>query len=291
MRTFVVSVAAVLALAVTGASQSASTAVTAVKISATAFTPATVTIATGAAVKWTNGDTKSHQVVANNGSFASGSIAKGKSYSHTFNTAGTFNYHDALHPTLKGKVVVKGPPPDVSIGATAPILNFGQATHIGGAISSKQAGETVTLWAQPWAQASPVLAATLLTGTNGVWDFVVQPSTLTVYEAHWKTRVSDKIDVLIRPVVRLSANRRVGFVRVGSYRSLAGRTVYIQRLTRFKEWVKIRRVVLSSGSKKHFFLRLPRGRYQLRAFIQGSQVGAGYLDAVSGTVRVRVRHR
>ncbi len=289
MRTFVLSVAAVLALAVTGASQSASTAATAVKISATAFTPATVTIATGAAVKWTNGDTKNHQVVANNGSFASASLAKGKSYTHAFNTAGTFRYHDALHPTLTGKVVVQGPPPDVSIGATAPILNFGQATHIGGTVSSKQAGETVTLWAQPWGQASPVLLATLLTGTGGVWDYVVQPAVLTVYEAHWKAAASDKISVLLRPVVHLSASKRVGFVRVESYRSLAGRTVYLQRLTRFHEWVKIRRVVLASGSKKHFFLRLPRGRYALRAFVAGNQVGAGYLDAVSGTVRVRRR--
>src|ERR1044072_8313073 len=103
MRTVVLAAAAVLALAVTGASQTASTATKAVAIKAAGFQPATVTIATGDAVKWTNRDTKTHQVVANNGSFASAVIRPGKTYTHTFNTAGTFGYRDALHPSLTGK--------------------------------------------------------------------------------------------------------------------------------------------------------------------------------------------
>src|SRR6186997_3043751 len=111
MRTVVLVAAVVLGLAVTGASQ----ATKAVAIRATGFGPATVTIATGDAVKWTNRDTKNHQVVANNGSFASAAIKPGKTYTHTFNTAGTFGYRDALHPSLTGKVVVKGPAPAVTI--------------------------------------------------------------------------------------------------------------------------------------------------------------------------------
>ena len=110
-------------------------------------------------------DTKNHQVVANNGSFVSPTIAPGKTYTHTFNTAGTFNYHDALHPSLTGKIIVTGPPPAVTIGAAVPILDYGQSTHISGVVSSKKAGETVTVWAQPYGQVSPVQIATLLTGT------------------------------------------------------------------------------------------------------------------------------
>ena len=165
MRTAVLAAVAGLALAVTGASQPASTVTKAVSITATAFTPTSRTIATTDSIKWTNKDTKSHQVVANNGSFVSPTIAPGKTYTHTFNTAGTFNYHDALHPSLTGKIIVNGPPPAVTIGAAVPILDYGQSTHISGVVSSKKAGETVTVWAQPYGQVSPVQIATLLTGT------------------------------------------------------------------------------------------------------------------------------
>ena len=50
MRIFVLSTVAVLALAITGASQPASTATQAVKMTASAFSPKNVTINTGDAV-------------------------------------------------------------------------------------------------------------------------------------------------------------------------------------------------------------------------------------------------
>lgn len=284
MRIVVLSAVAVLALAITGASQPASTATKAVKITATAFTPASVTINTGDAVKWTNSDTKNHQVVANNGAFASPTIAAGKTYTHVFDTAGTYRYHDALHPSLTGKVVVNGPPPAVTIGAALPILTYGQATHISGTVSNQKAGETVTLWAQPYGQASPAQLATVLTTTNGVWDFVVKPTLLTTYEAHWKSLVSSKVSVAMRPNVLFSASKAMGFVKVKTNHSLQGRKAYVQRFTRFRQWVKVKRVILSRSSQRRFYLRLPRGTYTLRVFMSYNQVGAGYLDGFSRTI-------
>jgi plastocyanin len=284
MRIVILSTVAVLALAVTGASQPASTATKAVKITATAFSPASVTINTGDAVKWTNSDTKNHQVVANNGAFASPTIAPGKTYTHVFGTAGTYRYHDALHPSLTGRVVVNGPPPAVTIGASVPILTYGQVTHISGAVSNQKAGETVTLWGQPYGQASPVQLATVLTTTNGVWDFVVKPTLLTTYESHWKTLVSSKVSVAMRPNVLFSASNSMGFVKVKTNHSLRGRKVYVQRFTRFGQWVKMKRVILDPTSQRRFYLRLPRGTYTLRIFMSYNQVGAGYLDGFSRTI-------
>jgi plastocyanin len=289
MRTVVLAAAAVLALAVTGASQPASTATKAVAIRATGFSPATVTIATTDAVRWTNRDTKNHQIVANNGSFASAVIPPGRSYRHVFNSAGTFRYHDALHPSLTGKVVVKGPPPAVTIGAASPILTYGQSTHISGAVSNGKAGETVTLWAQPYGQASYVQVARLQTATNGVWDFFVKPTLLTNYQAHWRSAVSIPIGVQLRPNVLFSASKRFGSVTVKADRSLEGRKVYLQKFTRFHEWVKVGRVILGRHSHKLFRLPLKRGRYALRIFMSLNQVGAGYLDGYSRTVVVRKR--
>jgi plastocyanin len=288
MRTVVLAAVAVLALAVTGASQPASQATKAVAIKSTGFSPKSVTIATGDAVKWTNRDTKNHQVVANNGSFASAVIKPGKSYTHTFTTAGTFRYHDALHPALTGKIVVKGPPPAVTIGTATPIIDYGQTTHISGAVSSAQAGETVTVWAQPYGTVSPVQIATLLTAANGVWDLQVKPTELTTYQAHWKATVSQQVGVQLRPAIAFSTHKRWAAVKVKADRSLKGKKVYLQKFTKFHEWVKVRSVILGSGSAKRFALQLPRGhRYAIRIFMSLNQIGAGYLDGFSKTVVVK----
>jgi plastocyanin len=289
MRTLVLATAAVLGLAVTGASQPASLATKAVAIRAAGFSPATVTIATGDAVKWTNRDTRNHQVVANNGSFASAVIRPGRTYTHRFNTAGTFGYRDALHPSLTGKVVVKGPPPAITIGTAAPIIDYGQTTHISGSVSSKKAGEKVTVWAQPYGTVSPVQVATLLTAANGVWDLVVKPTLLTTYQARWKSTVSQAVGVQLRPSVTFSAYKRWGSVKLRADRPLKGKKVYLQKFTRFHEWVKVRPVILGNGSSKRFRLGLAGGRrYAVRIFMSLNQVGAGYLDGFSRTVVVRV---
>lgn len=284
MRTAVLAAVAAVALVATGASQSASQATKTVTIKATTFSPTSRTIATGDAIKWTNADTKNHQVIANNGSFASGTIGPGKSYTHTFNTAGTFKYHDALHPALTGKIVVNGPPPAVTIGATAPLLTYGQTTSLSGTVSSKKAGETVSIYAQPYGQVSPVKLADILTTTNGVWAYPVKPSLLTTYTAHWKNLVSQQVSVQMRPTIMWSTNRLFGSVVVKTDRSLQGRKVYLQKFTRFHQWVKIRGVILGKASHTYFRLKLPPGRYQLRIFMSYNQVGAGYLDGFSRTV-------
>jgi plastocyanin len=290
MRSFVLIVVGALALAVAGAARPTATVTKTVRITATAFKPATVTIATGSAIKWTNVDTKAHQVIANSGAFASPTIAAGRSWKHTFNTAGTFRYHDALHPALTGKVVVSGPPPAVTIAATAPILTFGQSTSISGQISSGQAGQTVTVYGLPYGNPSAFLIATLLTGPNGVWSVGVKPDILTTYSAHWKSTVSENIAVGVRPKIGFTVNRRgVAAITVRTARSMAGHKVYIQRFTRFHEWVKFRKAILNSRSGKRLRLHLKRGRYTLRVYMTVNSAGPGYLDGFSRTIVVRKR--
>jgi plastocyanin len=289
MRTAVLAAVAGLALVITGASQPASTATKAVTITAAGFTPKSVTISTTDTVKWTNKDTKNHQIVANNGSFASAVIGPGRSYSHTFKAAGTYGYHDALHPALTGKVVVKGPPPAVTIGAGAPIIEFGQSTSLAGQISNGASGETVTIWAQPYGQVSPVQIATLLTTTNGAWAVPIKPTLLTTYTAHWKSTASQPVSVALRPHVAFTAYKRWGAVKVKADRSLQGKKVYLQEYTRFGQWVKTKGIILGAGSGKRFKLGLPGGhRYMLRIFMSLNQIGAGYLDGYSSNVTVKV---
>ena len=71
------------------------------------YHPATVEVEAGDTVVWTNKDDREHTVTADDGSFDSGRMAKGKSYSRTFGTAGTFKYGSDPSPRTKGTVVVK----------------------------------------------------------------------------------------------------------------------------------------------------------------------------------------
>lgn len=71
-----------------------------------AFDPTSVEIKAGESVTWTNEDSAVHTVTGDGG-IDSGDLAKGKSYSKTFDTAGTYNYKCTIHPTMTGTVVVK----------------------------------------------------------------------------------------------------------------------------------------------------------------------------------------
>jgi plastocyanin len=291
MRKLVLLAVAGTTLVLAGTSLPAASATKTVKIKSTAFSPKTVTIATGDAVKWSNTDSKGHQVVSNTGAFVSPTIGAGHSWTHTFAAAGTYRYHDGLHPSLTGKVVVTGPPPDVTIGAAAPILVFGGSTTISGVVSSKQAGETVTVYQQPFGDVSQQLIATLLTGTNGAWALAVKPSLLTTYQAHWKSTVSPAVSIWVKPHVGFTVSKRGrAAVLVKAGRSMQGRKVYIQRFTRFHEWVKIAAIHhLNARSGGTMRLHLRRGRYALRAFMTVDQAGSGYLDGESRTIVFRKR--
>jgi plastocyanin len=87
--------------------QSASGATQEVKIVNFSFTPATITVSAGTTVKWTNQDSAEHTVTADDGSFDSGQMAQGATFSFTFSKAGTFSYKCGNHPTMLGKVVVQ----------------------------------------------------------------------------------------------------------------------------------------------------------------------------------------
>jgi plastocyanin len=72
------------------------------------FRPAHITVKRGTRVRWVNKDRETHTVTANQaGSFDSGHLRHGQSYSHTFKTAGMKGYHCEIHPFMRGSVLVK----------------------------------------------------------------------------------------------------------------------------------------------------------------------------------------
>jgi plastocyanin len=72
-----------------------------------AFAPPTITVKVGESVTWTNGDSSTHTVHADDGSFASQDLGPGASFTATFSAPGTHAYICAIHTSMKGTVVVE----------------------------------------------------------------------------------------------------------------------------------------------------------------------------------------
>lgn len=73
-----------------------------------AFTPKTLTIATGTRVVWTNRDDEPHVVVSAGHQFAtSRALDTSDSYAVTFDHAGTYTYYCAIHPMMVGTIIVQ----------------------------------------------------------------------------------------------------------------------------------------------------------------------------------------
>jgi plastocyanin len=79
----------------------------AVTIKDMAFSPATVEVAIGTTVTWTNEDFISHTATSRTGIFDSGTMSKGSTFSYTFTAAGNFEYYCIPHPSMIGHVIVK----------------------------------------------------------------------------------------------------------------------------------------------------------------------------------------
>ena len=70
------------------------------------FSPANMTVAPGTTVTWVNNGQAPHTSTADDGTWDSGTLQPGKSFSFTFNQAGTYTYHCTIHPNMTGTITV-----------------------------------------------------------------------------------------------------------------------------------------------------------------------------------------
>lgn len=80
-----------------------------VKIDNFSFSPATVTVAAGTTVTWTNRDDIPHTVVDTGDpkAFKSKVLDTDEKFSFTFGKPGTFVYFCSIHPKMIGKIIVQ----------------------------------------------------------------------------------------------------------------------------------------------------------------------------------------
>ena len=276
--------AAMLALATTAGAATIS-----VQIKSTGFSPSTISLNHGDQITWKNTDKVDHQVVADDGSFASPILHAGQSYTTTFNRAGTFRFHDSYAATHKGKVVVKGPPPSLTLALSEPIVDFGTVVTLSGAISTGAANQSVEIDAQPYGQASPIQLVVLKTGTGGTFSYILTPSIYTTYVARWNNTASGTVLVQVAPKLRLLVGGN-GYMKavLTAPTSMAGKHVSLQRLSSFGQWVNLVNLTLGTLNGRLFkpALYLPKGISHIRVFLSVNQAGNGLLSAHSGTQTV-----
>ena len=70
-----------------------------------AFNPTALTISAGTTVTWTNNGSSVHTVTGSG--WDSGQLQPGATYSHTFDTAGTYDYHCTNHPSMTASIIVQ----------------------------------------------------------------------------------------------------------------------------------------------------------------------------------------
>jgi plastocyanin len=76
-----------------------------------AFNPSTITVAVNSTITWTNKDAITHTVTSDSGTFDSGNVTPGSTFSFMFAKEGTFTYHCKIHPSMVATVVVSAAAP------------------------------------------------------------------------------------------------------------------------------------------------------------------------------------
>jgi hypothetical protein len=181
----------------------------------------------------------------------------------------------------------------VTLATPARLVVHGRGLTLSGSVPVKRAGETVTVFAQPFGEGSFRSIATVLTAADGTWRYLAKPRIRTSYLASWNGGRSSATTVGVRPAVSLRrTSAGLLSTRVGGARPFTGRFVQLQRRTAAGRWVTIKRLRLKAGSTVvfrpvTFRAALPSGASTLRVAISVNQAGEGYLGGFSRTIVFR----
>lgn len=70
------------------------------------YSPNPIEAKVGETVTWVNNDSVIHTVTSTDGTFDSGILQRGQSFSYTFDKEGEYSYFCTLHPNMAGKLIV-----------------------------------------------------------------------------------------------------------------------------------------------------------------------------------------
>ena len=166
-------------------------------------------------------------------------------------------------------------------------LLYGDTFVLSGNVEDGGAGRTIVVLARPHGRRSFNEVGRVRTTAGGRWRYTARPSIRTVYRARIGRLLSAPVTVDVEPRIVLQGDRGRFTGRVRAARSLAGRFVILQRRTSGR-WENVRRLVLDGRSSTRFGFTPTRGT-AIRLLMPLSQVGPGYVQALSGVVTLSRR--
>ena len=275
-----------------------------VAITASGYTPATISVEVGDVIAFQNNDTRNRQPISADAPFSAPILRPGETWTTpAFTREGRFTATDALVTNQRVTITVTkaAPATTPSLSASRLQVIFGGAVVLRGKVPSERAGQKVTLRAETLTsagtrQVNSVAEATTTAG--GSFQFTQVPSVFTTYTVIWQNTgaaptTSAGVSIAVAPrvglsVVRKLSGRRVVFsTKATSAVSYAGKSVYVQRRTTAGRWVSIKRVVLTSAAAgTRVTVRLPQGLSRIRVLLPKAQAGTGYVAGLSRTVSV-----
>jgi plastocyanin len=234
-----------------------------------AFDPPHITVLTGTAVTWRNGDSGNHTVTADNDAFDSGYVAPGGSYSFTFAKEGHYAYHCVIHKFMKGTVDV------FSLVLTGPdhAVSFGRQVVVAGLAPAGTSSVSLLV------SGSKSPAKTVKARPDGSFTVLFRATAPGIFRA-----VAGKAS---SPTIRVSVTPRVTVTRSGTSFGVTteparpGARVALQEYDRDHfTWRTIGHSRLDSRSRGR--LALPKERpLRVRVVVRG---GAGWADGATSSI-------
>jgi len=169
-----------------------------------AFSPTEIDALPGDTIQWSNGSERTHTVTANDGSFDSGDLLSGATFSITTGEPGSYAFHCRIHPDMTGEVDVHhatlGGLPQVPVPAGEPVSVKGR---------TDDPGSPVTLEADIGSGFHPV--KTVLPNPDGTWSGDVDAETTGDYRAVNSNGASatHRLLVIDRHITLIPTNRGV----------------------------------------------------------------------------------
>ena len=296
MRTFLLMLVAIGAVAVSGAA-SAKTVV--VMITKSGYVPSAVTVAQGDSVQFTNSDTVAHQVVFKTTTGITCApnplvLPPAQSGTCAFQTAGSFTYSDpnVKGNTFRGTVTVTGAQEALTLSAAPRTVAYGAKVTLSGTLSTHATGENVDVLAKPCGASAATKTMTVQTTTNGAFSAIVQPLMNTTYTVKVRNTTSNAATVSARPRLRLGklAPHRYS-LRVSAAQSFAGKYANFQRFNGTR-WVAVKSVLLRANTtgvaptviSTATFRSAIKAGVRVRVVLGQAQVGTCYLPGTSTTI-------
>jgi plastocyanin len=279
------------ALIPAAAAQTAATTTT-VSITAAGFVPKTVSVNAGDTVKWTNNDTKNHQLKCAKCTFTSAVLLPTQSYSYTFANAGNFAITDVLS-NIKGTVTVTAPKVGLTIAAKPHTIKYLSTTLVSGTVSSTKANQKVTLLEQTCGTGKFTNSAHTQTAAGGTFSMTRTPTMNTAYQAQVGNSTSTPASVNVIPSLHLTKHTHHRFtVTVKAASSFVGKSVLFQKRKSSGRWVHVKTVTLTRAQQLGTttmttgkFKAKVRHHARVRAVLTLTQASPCYIGARSNNIK------